>query len=59
MRVYIIAVNFLMSVESLSSACVNSLDFAEIRFIWFVPLCDCNDAAPIPKLEASHKAQNG
>ena len=51
--------NFLISVESLSSACVNSLDFAEIRFIWFVPLCDCHNAAPIPKLEASHMAQNG
>ena len=43
-RVYIIAVQSLISVESLSSACVNSLQFAEIRFILFVPLCDCNNS---------------
>ena len=54
--VYIIAVHFLISVESLSSDCVNSLEFAEIRFILFVPLCDCSNAAPMPKLEASQMA---
>ena len=32
------AVHSLISVESLSSACVNSLKFAEMRFILFVPL---------------------
>ena len=56
MRVYNIAVPSLISVESLSSACVYSLEFAEIRFILFVPLCDCNNAAPMPKFEASHTA---
>ena len=55
-RVYIIAVHSLINVESLSSACVNSLEFAEIRFILFVPLCDCSNAAPMPKFEASHMA---
>ena len=45
---YIIAVHSLISVESLSSACVNSLEIAEISFILFVPLCDCNKAAPMP-----------
>ena len=56
MRVNIIAVHSLMSVDCLSSACVNSLEIAEIRFILFVPLCVCNNAAPMPKLEASHRA---
>ena len=37
MRVYTIIVHSLISVESLKSACVNSLAFAEIRFILFVP----------------------
>ena len=43
----------LISAESVSSACVNNLEFAEIRFFLFVPLCDCNNAAPIPKFEAT------
>ena len=55
-RVYIIAVRSLISVESPSSACLNSLEFAEIRIILFVPLCDCNNAALIPSFEASHIA---
>ena len=56
MRVYIIAVLSLINVESLSSACVNSLEFSEIRFILFVLLCDCKNAAPMPTFEASHIA---
>ena len=32
------AVYSLIRVESLSSACANSLEFAEMRFILFVPL---------------------
>ena len=36
--VYVIAVHSLIRVDSLSSACVNSLDFAGMRFILFVPL---------------------
>ena len=56
MRVCIIAVHSLLSVESLSSACVNSLEFVELRFNLFVPLCDSNNAAPMSNLEASHKA---
>ena len=56
MRVYILAVHSFISVESLSSAFVNSLEFAEIRFILFVPLCDCNTAARKPIFEASHIA---
>ena len=36
--VYIMAVNSLISVESLSSACVNCLEFADMRFILSVPL---------------------
>ena len=54
--VYIIAVHSLIRVESLSSACVNNREFADIRFILFVPLCDYNNAAPMPKFEASHIA---
>ena len=54
--VYIMAVHSFIRVESLSSACVNSLEFAETRFILFVPLWDCNNAVPMPKLEASHIA---
>ena len=42
-----------MRVESRSSACVNKREFADIRFILFVPLCDCSNAAPMPKFEAS------
>ena len=56
MRVYIIAVPSLISVESLRSACVNSLEFADISFTSFVPLCGCNSAAPMPKFEAWHIA---
>ena len=52
-RVYIIAVHSLISVENLSSACVNSLEFAEVSFFSSVPLCDCNNAAPMPTFEAS------
>ena len=48
-RVYIMALHSLMSVESLSSACVDNFKFAEIRLISFVPLCDCNNAAPMQK----------
>ena len=36
--VYNIAVHSLIRVESLSLACVNSAEFAELRFILFVPL---------------------
>ena len=36
--VFIIAVHSLIRVERLSSACVNSLEFAEMRFVLFVPL---------------------
>ena len=43
-------------VEILRSVCVNSLEFAEISFTSFVPLCGCNNAAPMPKFEASHIA---
>ena len=50
------AVHSLIRVESRSSAGVNSREFADIRFILFVPLCDCNNAAPMPKFEASHIA---
>ena len=45
--------------ESLSSACVNKREFAELRFIVFVPLCNCNIAAPMPNFEVSHVAENG
>ena len=55
-RVYNIAVNSLMSVESLSSTFVNNLEIEEIRFLLLEPLCDCNSAAPILKFEPSHKA---
>ena len=53
---YIIAVHSLMRVESRSSACVIKKEFADIKFILFVPLCDCSNAAPMPKLEASQIA---
>ena len=42
------AVHSLIRVESLNSACVNSLEFAEMILILFVPFWDCNNAAPIP-----------
>ena len=54
-----IAVHSLIRVESRNSACVNWREFADIRFILFVPLWDCNHAAPMPKIEASHIAKNG
>ena len=57
--VYIIAVHSLMRVENRSSACVSKREFADILFILFVPLCDCSNAAPMPKFEASHIAYNG
>ena len=49
----IIAVHSLMRVESHSSACVNKQEFDDIRFVLFVPLCDCSNAAPMPKFKAS------
>ena len=55
-RVCMIAVHSLISVESRSSACVKKQDFADIRFDLIVPLWDCNNSAPIPKFEASHIA---
>ena len=39
--VYTMAVLFLMRAESLSPACVKSLEFADTSFILFVLLCDC------------------
>ena len=53
-KVYGMAVHSPLRVES--SACVKSLEFADIRFILFVTLCDCKSAVPTPKLEASHIA---
>ena len=32
---------------------MNNREFADIRFILFVLLCDCSNAAPMPKFEAS------
>ena len=55
-RVCMIAVQSLIRVKSRNSACVNRLEFADIRFIFFVPLWDCINAAPMPKFEASHIA---
>ena len=43
-----IALHSLIRVESRNSACVNRREFADIRFILFVPLWDCNNAAPNP-----------
>ena len=40
-NVYMMAVHSLINVESLSSACVRSLEFAGFRFILLVPWCDC------------------
>ena len=59
MSEYIRIVHSLICVESLSSDCVISLEFAEMRFILFVPMSYCNNAAPMPKFEASHMAKNG
>ena len=53
---YIIAVHSLIKVKSRSSVCVNNREFDDIRFILFVPLCGYNNAAPMPKFEASHIA---
>ena len=50
----VLSFHSLIRVESLSSDCVTRRDFADTRFILFVPLCDCKSAAPIPKLEVSH-----
>ena len=55
-NVYIMIVQHLIRVENLSSACVMGLAFADFRFIFFVPLCDCRSAAATPQLEASHLA---
>ena len=55
-KVWIIAVHSLIKLESRSSACVNRREFADKRFILFVPLWDCKNAAPLPKFEASHIA---
>ena len=44
-----------ISVESLISACLNTLDFAEITYFLFAPLCDFNNAAPIPRRRTWHK----
>ena len=46
----------LIRIESRNSACVNRREFADIRFILFVPLWDFNNVAPMPKFEASHIA---
>ena len=50
------AVHSLMRVDSYSSACVNKREFADMRFILIVPLCDCKNAASMTKFEASHIA---
>ena len=54
--IHVIAVHSLTRVESRRSAWVIRREFAEIRFILFVPLWDCIIAAPMPKFEASHIA---
>ena len=46
----------LKSVESVSSACVISLEFVEMRYFLFVPLCDCNNNAPMSDFQASQIA---
>ena len=55
-KVCMIAVHSLIRVESRNFACVNRREFSDIRFILFVPMWDCNNAAPMPKFEASHIA---
>ena len=55
-RVYMIAVQSLIRVESLSSTCVNRREFADMRFILFVSLRDCSNAALMLKFEASQIA---
>ena len=54
--VYIIAVHSLIRVEGRSSAWLKRREIADIRFILLVPLWDCNNAAPMPKFEASQIA---
>ena len=54
--VCMIAVHSLIRVESRNLACVNRREIADIRFILFVPLWDCSNAAPMPKFEVSHIA---
>ena len=53
-EVYMMAFHSLMAVESLFSACVKSLEFADI--VLLVPWCDCKRTALLPKMEASHIA---
>ena len=53
-RVYIMAVHSLISVESLALAFVISIEFAEKRFILFIRLHDSKSTAPLVKFEASH-----
>ena len=48
LKICMIAVHSLIRVESRNSACVNRREFADLRFILFVPLWDCNNAAPNP-----------
>ena len=54
MSVHFIALLSHISLENLSSACVKGLEFVDMRFFLFVPLCDCKSAAPIPKFDAAH-----
>ena len=49
---FVMAVNSLIRLESLSSACVKSHEIADMGFILNVPLCYCRSAALISKLEA-------
>ena len=55
-KVCMIALHSFIRVESRNSACVNRREFADMRFILFVPLWDCNKAAPMLSVEASHIA---
>ena len=48
-RLCIIAEHSPIRVESRNSACVNRREFADIRFILFIPLWDCSNAAPMEK----------
>ena len=49
----IIAEHSRISVESLISIGVNSLEFADTSLIFFSVGCCCNSAAPMPVYEAS------
>ena len=51
-----IAVHSLIRIESRNLACVNKREFADMRFVLFVPKWDCSNATPMPKFEASHIA---